>query len=87
MSPGACAIVGVGRTSLRTDRVSRVLGKIELDESGGMMCDLLGLDPERVAIGQSVEASFEERPGQGIMSRFRVVEAADGYARNLAGDD
>jgi uncharacterized OB-fold protein len=64
-----------------------VLGKIELDESVGMMCDLLDLDSERIAIGQFVEASFEERPGQPIMPRFRVVETADGHARNLAGDD
>jgi uncharacterized OB-fold protein len=56
------------------DHVPYVLATIELDEGVRMMCDLLDVEPNSVAIGQRVEAHFEELPGQGVMPRFRVVE-------------
>jgi uncharacterized OB-fold protein len=55
------------------EHVPYVLATIELDEGVRMMCDLLDVDPKSVAIGQRVEAYFEELPGQGAMPRFRVV--------------
>lgn len=55
------------------EHVPYVLATIELDEGVRMMCDLLDVEPDTVAIGQRVEAYFEELPGQGVMPRFRVV--------------
>lgn len=56
------------------DHVPYVIATIELDEGVRMVCDLLGTDPERVAIGQRVEVAFEELPGQGWMPRFEVID-------------
>jgi uncharacterized OB-fold protein len=56
------------------DHAPYVLATIELDEGVRMLTDLLGVDPERVVIGQRVEVFFEEMPGQGVIPRFRIVE-------------
>ena len=55
------------------EHVPYVLATIELEEGVRMMCDLLDVDPESVAIGQRVEVYFAELPGQGVMPRFRIV--------------
>jgi len=59
------------------DHVPYVLATVELDEGIRMMCDLLDVDPEKVAIDQRVEVYFQEMSGQGMMPRFRVVESDD----------
>jgi uncharacterized OB-fold protein len=56
------------------EHVPYVLATVELDEGVRMMCDLLDVDPETVAIDQRVEVHFQEMPGQGMMPRFRVIE-------------
>jgi uncharacterized OB-fold protein len=56
------------------DHVPYVIATIELDEGVRMVCDLLDVDPETVAIGQRVEVDFAELPGQGWMPRFKVVD-------------
>ena len=56
------------------DHVPYVLATIELDEGVRMLCDLLDVEPDAIAIGQRVEAYFEDLPGQGAMPRFRIVE-------------
>jgi uncharacterized OB-fold protein len=59
------------------DHVPYVLATIELEEGVRMLCDLLEVDPESVEIGQPVEVHFAELPGQGMMPRFRIVDAGD----------
>jgi uncharacterized OB-fold protein len=54
--------------------VPYVIATIELEEGVRMVCDLLEVDPERVAIGQRVEVAFAELPGQGWMPRFEVID-------------
>ena len=54
------------------DKVPYVIATIELDEGVRMVCDMLGTDPDTVAIGQRVQATFAELPGQGMMPRFEV---------------
>jgi uncharacterized OB-fold protein len=56
------------------DHVPYVLATIELDEGIRMITDLLGVDPESIAIGQRVEVYFESMPGQGPVPRFRRVD-------------
>ena len=51
-----------------------VIATIELDEGVRMVCDLLDLAPENVAIDQRVEVGFAELPGQGWMPRWKVVD-------------
>ncbi|MEZ4354484.1 MAG: Zn-ribbon domain-containing OB-fold protein [Myxococcota bacterium] len=51
-----------------------VIATIELDEGVRMVCDLLGADPDTIAIGQRVRVRFEDLPGQGRMPRFDVVD-------------
>ena len=55
------------------DLVPYVVATIELDEGIRMVCDLLDVEPDSVAIGQRVRVEFEDLPGQGTMPRFRVV--------------
>ena len=56
------------------DHVPYVIATVELDEGVRMVCDLLDVAPERVAIGQRVEVDFQEMPGQGVVPRFRIVD-------------
>lgn len=56
------------------DHAPYVLATLELEEGVRMQCDLLGVSPETVAIGQRVEVYFEDLPGQGAMPRFRIIE-------------
>ncbi|MFK7898515.1 MAG: Zn-ribbon domain-containing OB-fold protein [Myxococcota bacterium] len=56
------------------EHVPYVIATIELDEGVRMVCDLLDLDPETVAIDQRVEVGFTELPGQGWMPRWSVVD-------------
>ena len=57
------------------DDVPYVLATIELEEGVRMLTDLIGIDPNTVKIGQRVEVYFKELPGQGMMPRFRRVDA------------
>ena len=50
--------------------VPYVIATIELDEGVRMVCDLLDVAPESIAIGQRVEVEFADLPGQGRMPRF-----------------
>ena len=54
--------------------VPYVIATIELEEGIRMVCDLLDVEPDRVAIGQRVEVTFAEIPGQGRMPRFEVID-------------
>lgn len=56
------------------EHVPYVIATIELDEGVRMVCDLLELDPDDVAIGQRVEVGFAELPGQGWMPRFKGID-------------
>ncbi len=56
------------------EHVPYVIATIELEEGVRMVCDLLEVDPERIAIGQRVEVDFAELPGQGWMPRFEVID-------------
>ncbi|MAG30915.1 MAG: hypothetical protein CL908_08505 [Deltaproteobacteria bacterium] len=56
------------------EHVPYVIATIELEEGVRVVCDLLDLDPEEVEIGQNVEVTFEELPGQGLMPRFEVID-------------
>ena len=56
------------------DHVPYVIATIELDEGVRMVCDLLDVDPETVAIDQRVEVRFQNFPGQGVMPRFEVID-------------
>ena len=56
------------------DAAPYAIATIELEEGVRMVTDLLGVEPDSVAIGQKVEVAFEEMPGQGVMPRFRIVD-------------
>lgn len=56
------------------EHVPYVIATIELDEGVRMVCDLLDLAPEDVAIDQRVQVEFAELPGQGWMPRWKVVD-------------
>ena len=58
------------------DHVPYVIATIELEEGVRMVCDLLDVAPDVVAIGQRVRVTFREMPGQGAMPRFVLDESA-----------
>ena len=54
-------------------RTPYVLAIIELEEGIRILSDILDTDVEAVAIGQQLEAHFEDQPQGGKLLRFRLL--------------
>ena len=57
------------------DRVPYVLALVELEEGVRMMTNIVGCDPEAVAIGEAVEVTFDDVTDEVTLPKFRLATA------------
>jgi len=57
--------------------VPYVVALVRLDEGPVMMCNVIGCDPDSVAVGMPVEVVFEDRTDEISMPQFRPRQAGD----------
>ena len=59
------------------DRVPYVVALVELDEGPVFLTNIVGIEPERVAVGQRVIVTFERRSLAAALPQFRPVPAGE----------